>query len=257
MVAQVKRCGKTADVAEVRCLVELLGGRFSCELGIDVDAGPGEIERWFLAATLFGTRIPVGVAMRSYRVLEGSGIRTIGDVAGVTWERLVELLDAGGYVRYDFRTASRLQKLEQAVRERHDGRISTLGAALGDPATLEAALDALPGWGPVTVRLFLRELRGTWPGARPAVDAATGWAAVHLGLLGVERGGGEAGEGALAGVALAWLESTARQADLDVRDLEAALVRLALVHRRGRRACPGGERCFVWTMPFAGRRGSP
>jgi len=28
------------------------------------------------------------------------------------------------------------------------------------PAELEAALDALPGWGPVTVGAFLRELRG-------------------------------------------------------------------------------------------------
>ena len=28
---------------------------------------------------------------------------------------------------------------------------------------LHAALDALPGWGRVTVRLFLRELRGVWP----------------------------------------------------------------------------------------------
>jgi hypothetical protein len=36
--------------------VGVLGGRFSAELGIDVDAGDAEVERWFLAATLFGTQ---------------------------------------------------------------------------------------------------------------------------------------------------------------------------------------------------------
>ena len=39
-----------------RQVVGMLGGRYSAELGIDVDAGDAEIERWFLAATLFGTR---------------------------------------------------------------------------------------------------------------------------------------------------------------------------------------------------------
>ena len=37
-----------------RRVVGMLGGRYSAELGIDVDAGDAEIERWFLAATLFG-----------------------------------------------------------------------------------------------------------------------------------------------------------------------------------------------------------
>jgi hypothetical protein len=40
-----------------RSVVGVLGGRFSAELGIDVDAGDAEVERWFLAAALFGTRI--------------------------------------------------------------------------------------------------------------------------------------------------------------------------------------------------------
>jgi hypothetical protein len=37
-----------------RRVVEVLGGRYSAELGIDVDAGDAEVERWFVAATLFG-----------------------------------------------------------------------------------------------------------------------------------------------------------------------------------------------------------
>ena len=43
--------------ARLACsVVGVLGGRFSAELGIDVDAGDAEVERWFLAATLFGTQ---------------------------------------------------------------------------------------------------------------------------------------------------------------------------------------------------------
>ena len=48
-----------------RRVVGTLSGRYSMELGIDVDAGGAEIERWFLAATLFGTRISAPVAERN------------------------------------------------------------------------------------------------------------------------------------------------------------------------------------------------
>lgn len=220
-----------------------LGGRFSIELGIDVDRDPGEVERWFLAATLFGTRISARVAMQTYRVLSRAGISTIADVAGATWDRLVELLDEGGYVRYDFRTATRLQQLEAAVRERYGG-ISVLGSTVTDPVRLEAALDALPGWGPVTTRVFLRELRAVWPGARPAVDDRALWSAAHLGLR-----SDESAEGALA-----WLEATALGARVDCRDFEAALVRLALAHRARRSACLGGADCVA--LGTAGRAAS-
>jgi hypothetical protein len=217
----------------------------SIELGIDVDRDPGEVERWFLAATLFGTRISARVAMQSYRVLSREGISTIADVAGATWDRLVELLDDGGYVRYDFRTATRLQQLELVVRERYLGRISALDRTVTDPIQLEAALDALPGWGPVTTRVFLRELRGVWPCAQPAVDVRARWAAAHLGLR-----PDESAEGVLA-----WLEGTARGARMDCRDVEAALVRLALAHRGRRSLCPGGARCVAWAD--LGQHGTP
>jgi hypothetical protein len=45
------------------------GGRFSTTLGIDVEAGDAEIDRWFLAATLFGARIPTTIAERTFHVL--------------------------------------------------------------------------------------------------------------------------------------------------------------------------------------------
>ncbi len=218
--------------ALVRRLVGVLGGRYSAAMGIDVDGGAGEVERWFLAATLFGTRISARIVQRTFAVFDRAGVRTVPEAGRRTWEELVGLLDEGGYVRYDFRTATRLKTLARVLDERFGGRIATLGATARTPRQLEAALDELPGWGPVTVRLFLRELRGVWPAADPEVDGRATWAAEHLGL---PRGPAR-GERAR----LRWL---ARRAGVDVRDLEAALVRLALEHPRPAGACPGRSRC--------------
>jgi hypothetical protein len=50
-----------------RAAVGQLGGRFSVEFGIDIDADDAEIDRWFLAATLVGTRISTTIAERAFR----------------------------------------------------------------------------------------------------------------------------------------------------------------------------------------------
>lgn len=208
-----------------RRLAERLGGRYSVELGIDVDRGDAEVERWALAATLFGNRISSEVAVRTYRALAGAGVRTIADAGGRSWDDLVALLDAGGYVRYDERTANRLLELAAALGG--GGGVAVLGERFRRADELSAALDALPGWGPVTVRLFLRELRGVWPGAQPPLDERAGAAAEHLGLA----------------ADLRRLGRLAVAAGVDVRDLETALVRCAHAHRRGFVGCPGGSAC--------------
>jgi hypothetical protein len=214
-------------------VVDQLGGRYSTELGIDVDADGEEIERWFVAATLFGTRISAQIAERTFHELEAAGIRRIADADKFSWDDLVALLDAGGYTRYDFRTATRLGELANVVTERYDGSIAEIGRRNTDPRDLERALDDLPGWGPVTVGLFLRELRGVWPGAAPALDPRAADAARHLGLV---------GPGTKCGLA-----RIAHLADLvgrDERDLEAGLVRVALGHKR-MADCPGCRACIV------------
>lgn len=216
-----------------RRVLERLGGRYSLALGIDVDRGDEEIERWALAATLFGNRISAEIAGRTYLTLARAGVKTIGDAGGRSWDELVALLDAGGYTRYDFRTATRLLDLAAALRAAGDG-VGAIGRALRAPEELETALDALPGWGPVTVRLFLRELRGVWPGAQQPPDPRALDAATHLGLVPAPRSPGDG---------LAGLRRVAAEAELDLRDLEAALVRLALAHRADFAGCAGGGAC--------------
>ena len=157
-----KSSAKTRDAAHddvwiAQQLVRTLGGRFSRELGIDTDRGGREIDRWFLAATLFGTRISADVAMRTYRILDHAGVRAIADADKRSWDELVRLLDEGGYVRYDFSTATRLLKLAEALAP-HKRRASALLSSDEGKRDPVSALDRLPGWGPTTIRLFLREL---------------------------------------------------------------------------------------------------
>jgi hypothetical protein len=223
-----------------RGVVRRFGGRYSSELGIDLDSGDAEIERWFIASTLFGTRISAQVAERTYTLLDRAGIRRITDVGNRQWGELVALLDAGGYARYDYRTATRLQDLAQVVMTRYEGDIGEIGRRFRDPETLASALEALPGWGPVTTGLFLRELRGVWPGANPPLDQRAADAAGHLGLLSLSTGDG-----------LARISKLAQEANCDVRDLESGLVRLALAHRRVKE-CPGLLACVAMANPTSG-----
>ena len=218
-----------------RAVVATLGGRYSSGLGIDVDRGDAEVERWFLAATLFGTRIPATVAERTFGVLDGAGLHRVSQARHIPWEDLVALLDEGGYARYDFRTATRLQDLAEIIGERYDGQVTVISRRFPGYRGLRQALDALPGWGPVTIQLFLRELRGVWPGAQPPLDQRTTAAAHHLGLS-------AAGPGGRGLPALAQL---AARSGLDLRDLESALVRLALAHRHHMSSCPGGPACTL------------
>ncbi len=231
--------GERERAATARMVVAALGGRYSTELGIDIDAGEDQVERWFLAATLFGARIFASVAERTYHVLARSGLTRIAQVRHLASDELIALLDEGGYARYDFRMASRLLALADLIGERYGGEVARIGQRFTTYAGLRTALDALPGWGEVTIRLFLRELRGVWPGARPPPDERAVAAARHLGLL----------PPAPAGAALPALGELARLAGLDLRDLESGLVRLALEHGRRMTSCPGGPACTALGAP--------
>jgi hypothetical protein len=214
-----------AAICRARKIVATLGGRFSLELGIDVDCNPDEIDRWALAATLLGNQISTSIAMRTYRVLESAGIRTIREPGGTNREELASLLDEGGYGRFDEQGTSRLQNLADAVADRYDGRLSILGEEEMDSHELERALTDLPSWDADTARLFLRELRGVWPAADVALDHRAVAAAGHLRLP-------------MESEALA---SLAAAAHLDFRDLEVGLLRLSSCHTFA--GCPGGEEC--------------
>jgi hypothetical protein len=216
----------------MQMLAEVLGryqGRFAAELGIDLRAGPAARQQWFLAAILYGARISGKLAARTYRVFAARSILTPEVILAQGWDNLVLLLDEGGYARYDFKTATKLLAVMEALKERYQGSLERLHELSESYEDLEGRLRGLAGGvGPATVNIFLRELRGIWNRATPPLSPLAQQAGEHLGLLPV----GLSPEAALDALARAWQAQPAPGYDL--ADLEAALVRLGLALRHHR-----------------------
>lgn len=113
-------------------LMATLGGRYSTGLGIDVDRGDDEVERWFPSATLFGSRISAAIAGRTFLLLDRAGITQVTRARDVSWDDLVALLDEGGYTRYDFRTATRLHALSDTLDRHYNGHVAAIGQRFPD-----------------------------------------------------------------------------------------------------------------------------
>ena len=212
-------------------LVRAVGGRFSTALGIELAGGdPGEIFKWFLASVLFGTRISESIVVRTYREFARRGILSCARILETGWGGLVEVLDAGGYVRYDEKTATKLLRIAEELQCRYHGDLTRLHEEAQGPRDLEAKLQALPGVGPVTVNIFLRELRGIWPKADPLPSDLALLAARNLGLVRSQD----------RAQALAELKGALPETGPDFADFESALVRLAKGWcRKGRhKGCP-------------------
>jgi hypothetical protein len=205
-------------------------GRFATELGIDLRSGPEARQRWFLAAILYGARISGQLAARTYQVFAAQGIYAPEAILAQGWDNLAVLLDAGGYARYDFKTATKLLNVMTALQDEYQGSLERLHDLSRSYADLENCLRGLgAGIGPTTVNIFLRELRGIWAMATPPLSPLAQRAGERLGLFPP----GLSPEAALEALTLAWQAQPVPGYDL--ADLEAALVRLGLSFRRRRK----------------------
>lgn len=216
-------------------LVNQRGGRFATELGIDL-ASPDANERfrWLIAAVLYGARISEAVARRTWQHFARRGVLTPQRILETGWDGLVALLDAGGYARYDYKTATKLSTLSRSLLEHYGGNLDTLHAAARDARDLEQRLHALaPGIGAVTVQIFLRELAGIWPKAAPPLSELALVAARALGYVDPDA----TPEAARRRLEALWKASAPRT--LAFADFESALVREGL---RMRRAASGAQR---------------
>jgi len=166
-----------------------MGGRFSVALGIHLDQGDSqEVFKWFLASILYGARISETIANNTYREFERSGVLSPDRILETGWDGLVQILDLGGYVRYDFKTATKLLEVMAALKERFDGDLNVLHAQAQSPHDLEQKLMGLGrGIGQVTVNIFLRELRDVWEKAGPLPQDLAVTAARNLGLVQAEE----------------------------------------------------------------------
>jgi endonuclease III len=189
---------------------------YSQELGLDLKTEEDRF-KWFLASLLFAKRISSEVAKRTYREFEKEGIVTPESITGAGWDKLVEVLDSGGYVRYDFSTASNLLEIAASLREKY-GSLEVLYIQSQDSRELEKRLLEFKGVGPTTVNIFLRELKAVWEKARPQLSPLAREVASRLGL---------------------------GEEELEFPTVESALVRLNLefCKRRKCSSCPVREGC--------------
>ncbi len=228
------------NAALPRKLIETLGGMYSRELGIDL-SGPdrARIFRWFLAAKLMGARISTSAALLTWREFSRRGVDTPERILQIGWDGLVEILDQGGYTRYDFSTATKLLAIAGDILDRYRGDLNALHDLSEGPRDLESRIMSLgKGIGPVTANIFLREMRSVWTRADPAVSPLALPAAKDLGIV---KGAGRE----LPPDALRRFWAARKAPGYDFRDFEAALVRLGKDYCRKPRvtACPMREIC--------------
>jgi hypothetical protein len=205
--------------------VKRCGGRYARALGIDLAApDAGERFKWFLAAVLYGTRISESLATRTWREFAARGVLTPDRVLATGWDGLVGILDAGGYVRYDYKTATKLLAICDALMRDYRGNLDVLHDAATDPRDLENRIKALGrGIGDITVAIFLRELRGIWSKAEPPLSPLALSGAAALGYL---PAGTDDADRVLSGLRKLWTNDG--QPAAAFADFEAALVREGL-----------------------------
>ncbi len=133
---------------------------YSEDLGINLREPDGRF-RWFLASILFGARIGERIAAKTYRAFQKAGLNSPEKILAAGWDGLVRVLDDGGYVRYDFSTATKLLGIMRDLKERY-GSLEELRRQSADTKDLGKRLQEFKGVGPVTAQIFLRELRAHW-----------------------------------------------------------------------------------------------
>jgi hypothetical protein len=80
----------------------------------------------------------------------------------------VRVLDKSGYTRYDFSLATEAIDAFKDLIKRYNGSLSQLYDASSDSGDLERRVKGLgKGLSPVTVDVFLRDMRAVWPKADP------------------------------------------------------------------------------------------
>lgn len=142
----------------------IIGGRqsYSRKLGINLASRKEEeLFKWFLACLLFGKPIQTEIAEQAYHELVNAGLTSPDAITRAGWDKLVLLLDRAHYVRYDFSTATKLLEVSQELTRRY-GTLQNLLSSARTASDLSRKLQEFKHVGPVTARIFLRDVRAVW-----------------------------------------------------------------------------------------------
>ncbi len=163
---------------KIKEFVRLYGQPYSDGLGINLKQGRSkEIIKWFLASILYSKPIRESSASKTYRCFEKHSILSADTIVCAGWEKLVSILDEGGYTRYDYSTADKLLQVFGNLKRLYQGDLIRLYEISEDSKDLESRLNVLgKGIGDTTISVFLRDMRNIWrkadPQPTPLVKAA-------------------------------------------------------------------------------------
>ena len=165
------------------------GQPYSSTLGINLSLRKNEdAVKWFLAAILYSKPIRENSATRTYRCFERGGITTPKSIVNAGWDRLVNILDEGGYTRYDFSTADKLLEVFGNLEKQYGGDLNRLYWASTDGVEVETNLKKLgKGIGDTTVSIFLRDMRYIWKKVDPRPTPLVTMALKRLGIKDLKR----------------------------------------------------------------------
>jgi len=142
---------------------------YSEELGIELGLNEDrELFKWFLASLLFGGRISESIVKSTYGAFVRHGLLAPRKILDAGWEFLVNpIMREGGYVRYDGRKSTQILRDCETLLDQYQGSLKGLHDLSDTSLDLEKRLLDFYGVGPVTVNIFLRELRPHWEKAEP------------------------------------------------------------------------------------------
>lgn len=111
----------------------------------------------------YGARINGTIARHTYRSFVRHGVTAPRKIIAAGWDFLVNpIMREGGYVRYDGRKSEQVLRVSRSVIDDYGGRLSNLHDVARGTRDLETRVLAFYGVGPVTMNIFLRELRPFW-----------------------------------------------------------------------------------------------
>ena len=227
-------------------LIRELGQKYSELLGINLmSKDDEEIFKWFLASVLFGAPLTETSVINTYRCFERHDVLTPEKILKTGWQGLVDMLDEGGYTRYDFKTSDKLLEVMKNLLTQYEGSLNRLHKRSTDPEDLEKSIKNLgKGIGNVTVSIFLRELRNVWKKADPKPTPLVILAGKNLGIIEEEKP-----EKALEELKRFWGENGVPEKSFV--NFETALLRLGKDFCRKKRCekCGFQDYCLTTTSP--------
>jgi len=156
------RNGRYVSLSFIRTRPMAKQASYARRLRIDLKSkNEVELFKWFLACLLFGKPIQREIAEQAYRELVVARLTSPTAVLRAGWDKLVLLLDRAHYVRYDFSTATKLLEVSRELKRRY-GTLTNLLAQAKTAPELSGKLQNFKHIGPVTARIFLREVRPIW-----------------------------------------------------------------------------------------------